>query len=401
MARRPAATALAIALAIGGVGCEEAARDPGDVTVARAAVSSATEGWAINYPKQRKIFFAHDRLWLFYSDGADAVVRTSADGRAFSDAALVREEMVFGHRIGLAFDGAFFHYACSSALEGEDVLYRRGLPRDDGTIAWDAEQVVLDVPAGQNAMYPKVVVDSDGRPWVTFMRFTGGFMTAPQEAVVVRSSRDDGIWETAPGSPFVLVAGSVETYPDALGVALASGGTYWVYDRDGEDFYRGRRFADGAWGAEETITETRQRYALFDAIAIGDEVHLAYGGGTIRHRARAADGSWGREVVVAGGGASGHVALSDAGDALIVTWLDLDGDRVVQRERARDGSWGPLLLAVDAAPEGGLAGARLGINLGALEDATAGPFRAAVATTVGSGPPFTLLVATRARADAP
>src|SRR5690606_22802196 len=96
--------------------------------------------------------------------------------------------------------------------------------------AWDAEeQIAFDVPDAQSVLYPKVLADASGHPWIAFMLFEGGFETAPQRAMVVRSSRADGVWETASGFPFALSGPSTETFPDPLGVALASGGTYWIW----------------------------------------------------------------------------------------------------------------------------------------------------------------------------
>ena len=196
---------------------------------------------------------------------------------------MVREEAVFGHRCALAYDGTSLHSACCLALPGADVFYRRGVPADDGlSIAWDEDQVAFDVPDVQSVLYPKVLVDASGHPWVAFMLFEGGFETAPQRAMIVRSSRTDGIWETAAGFPFALSAPSTETFPDPLGVALASGGTYWIWDPDGASPYVGRPWSEvGGFGPEERISEGAHRHGLFDAVAEGDDVHVSYGGGPV------------------------------------------------------------------------------------------------------------------------
>jgi hypothetical protein len=381
-----------IALALVAASCAEGVIVPGDVLVAEVATSSALDGWAVNYPKQRKVLFMAGRLWVFYADGSDTLARSTADGSSFSEPQLVREGMVFGHRCGFAFDGAFVHYACCEALAGSDVLYRRGEPHEDGTITWDAEQVAFEVPPLQSVLYPKVLVDAESKPWVAFMLFEGGFETAPQSAIVTRSIRADGVWETAPEFPFVLVSDSTETYPDPVGVALSRGGTYWVYDLDGEQTYRGRPWTPAAgWGTEEQVSTTRHSYALFDAAAEGDSVHVAYYGDGVRHRARGTDGRWGPETEIGAG--SGHVSIAAlGGDRAMITWLDLDGERVLQREVGAGGSGSPLLV-MDAGDEG-LAGARLGINLNGLA-APAGPFLSAITTTVGQAAPYRVLLATR------
>jgi hypothetical protein len=373
--------------------CHQPATDPHDVTLVDVATSSAQEGWAVNYPKQRKLLFMAGRLWLFYSDGIEMRVRSTIDGRSLTAPLTVRAGMVFGHRCAFAFDGTFVHYACCDALPGSDIFYRRGRPSADGTIAWATdEQVAFAVPDQQSVLYPKIVVDVAGRVWVAWMLFEGGFMVAPQTARVTRSSRTDGTFVAADGFPFTLSPPSTDTYPDPLGVALGSDATYWIYDPDGSSTYRGRPWtASGGWGPEEEITTTKQSYALFDAVAEGDVVHLSFGDGTNRYRRRDADGHWGDESVVGYGSGHSSIALRGEGHA-VVTWLDLDGNRVLERE-VWEGGMGPALILVDGGSDG-LAGTRLGINLNGIA-AAAGGFRSAAMTTLGTQSPFRVVLATR------
>ena len=384
---------LALVALLALAGCDDPVTDPGDVRVVELATSTAMEGWAVNYPKQRKVLFIGERLWLFYSDGADLLARTTLDGATLTEPFVVREDAVFGHRCALAYDGTSLHSACCLALPGADVFYRRGVPAADGlSIAWDEEQVAFDVPDAQSVLYPKVLVDAAGHPWVAFMLFEGGFETAPQRAMIVRSSRTDGIWETAAGFPFALSAPSTETFPDPLGVALASGGTYWIWDPDGASPYVGRAWSeDGGFGPEERISEGAHRHGLFDAVAEGDDVHVSYGGGTVLYRRRDAGGRWSAERAVTGRG-SGHTSIASLGGGrALVTWLDVAGRRVVQREIG-DGFTGPATLVLDAGDDG-IAG-RLSINLNGLA-APAGPFRTAITAVLGTGPPYRVVLATR------
>jgi len=385
-------SALAVALA----GCLEGpVVDRGDVRVVELASSTATEGWAVNYPKQRKVLFMRGRLWLFYSDGRDLLARTTLDGETLTAPFVVREEAVFGHRCAFAYDGASLHSACCLALPGADVFYRRGVPSEDGlSIAWDGdEQIAFDVPDAQSVLYPKILADASGRPWVAFMLFEGGFETAPQRAMVVRSSRADGVWATASGFPYALSAPSTETFPDPLGVALASGGTYWIWDPDGESHYVGRVWTEEAgFGSEEQISEGRHRHGLFDAVADGDEVHVSYGGGAVHYRHRDPSGRWSMERTVISRHGSGHTSIASLGDGrALVTWLDVEGRRTVQREIGADFT-GPATLVLDAGSDG-IAG-RLGINLNGLA-APAGGLRSAITATLGAGPTYRVVLATR------
>jgi len=405
LVRHARARALALALSSGALAAaalaacgstDEVVVDRGDVRVVDVATSNAQEGWAVNYPKQRKVLFMAGRLWVFYADGTSMLARSTTNGVTLSDPIVVRDDAVFGHRCAFAFDGTALHSACCSALPGSDVFYRRGVPSADGTIAWDGdEQVAFDVPDTQSVLYPKVIV-AGGRPWVAFMLFEGGFETAPQRAMVTRSARTDGTWETdtAGGFPFALSAASTQTFPDPLGVALASGDTYWIWDPDGDAAYTGRAFHErSGWGAEEQISLRAHRHGLFDAVANGDDLHVSYGGGLVYYRRRAADGTWSPERTVTPHG-SGHTSISTLGPSrALVTWLDYDGNRVVQREMSADGTTtGPATLVLGAGDDG-LAGT-LGINLNGLA-APGGPFASAVTATLGAGPPYRVVLATR------
>ncbi|MBL8912672.1 MAG: hypothetical protein JNM17_18405 [Archangium sp.] len=101
--------ALAAALLSNGCNCGPRATDVVRTTI---ATSTADEGWAVNYPKQRKVLWMAERLWVFYADGANLVVQSSTDGVSFSEPSVVKSQGVFGHRCMFAFDGTYVHSAC-------------------------------------------------------------------------------------------------------------------------------------------------------------------------------------------------------------------------------------------------------------------------------------------------
>lgn len=292
--------ALALAVLISGCNCGPRANDVVRTTI---ATSTADEGWAVNYPKQRKVLWMAERLWVFYADGVNLVVRSSTDGVAFTEPSVVKSQGVFGHRCMFAFDGTFVHSACCLAGLNDDVFYRRGLPSSDGSIAWDAEQLAFDVAPTENVLYPKVVIDRGGHPWIGFVLFTGGQTQAPpNRAMVTRSSRSDGIWETASGFPRALSDDGTETFPDPLGVALENGDVYWAWVPDGDAPLTGQRWNDdGPVGERELLSSGKQRHGHFNALAVGDDVHLVFGAGVLSYRMRRADGALTREVTAGAG----------------------------------------------------------------------------------------------------
>jgi len=343
-------------------------------------------GWSVNYPGQRKVFEVAGRLWLFYADGGDALFRTSLDGVSWSGPAVIRHQTTFGHRIAFWHDGQALHYAHCNAEQDDPVVYRRGVLNADGTIAWTLpEQTVFTPPTGLNVMYPKVIVDSLGQPWVAFMLYRGGFNTAPYDALVTHSTRSDGSWATAAGFPVTLVSQNTTAYPDPLGVALGGGKTYWIYNRNNpDDTYYGRPWNGHAWDGEERATLSHSEYGLYNMVADGDVVHLVFGGGTLRYRQRDAAGRWAGEETVAQG-ASGHASIARVGqDDAVVSWLDEGAHQVLMRRRLSGGVWTSVGLLADESTDT-LANPELGINLNGLVDASGSFLVAAPYTTVSDG----------------
>lgn len=368
-------------------GC--AAGDPVDPTrMVRSVVATvaADHGWSVNYPKQRKLFRIHGRFWLFYSDGRDAVLRTSADGRTWSEPSRVHPGGHYGHRDSFAFDGRYLHLAHCAAGANEPVVYRRGEPRPDGTIDWSAPpQRVFAVRSGGNVMYPKVIVDDGGHPWVAFVHCRGGPHEAPYDAVVIRSAARDGRWATAEGFPHRLVKDIEGNYPDPVGAALTGGKVGWLVNGAPGTRYQAHLW-DGRWAPAEQLSQGPSTYGLLNAVAEGDALHAVYRAGALRYRKRGADGRWGPELTVSRR-AGGHATITLAGpDRVLIGWPER---RALAFREVAAGAPGPVrqLLASEQ-PMAGWARTR-GINHNALQTAVDG-YDLAVAYTTGEARPFTL-----------
>jgi hypothetical protein len=351
--------------------------------------SNVKNGWAVNYPKQRKLFFMSGLIWIFYSDGNDAVYKTSEDGLDWSAPATFRKGSSLGHRIGCWFDGTYIHYAQCTANKGDDVVYRSGTPNKNGTITWSApEQTAYEVPAGKNVMYPKVIVDSSGAPWVAFMLYDGGFNKPPYDAIVTTSSTTNGTWKTASGFPYTLVDNNTTSYPDPVGVPMTKGKTFWVYNKNVmDDTYYGRNWNGRSWDSEETVTRSHSSYSLYNLVADGDDIHMVFGGGTVKYRKRDYRAGWGKEYVLTGS-ASGHTSITRTGqDSLIVTWLDCSKHSVAYREMVK-GQWASPVAWINESIDR-LANPRLGINSNALV-ASSKSMQLAVVYTTGRSSPYKL-----------
>lgn len=361
-----------------------------NTTTTLVSTTETNHGWAINYPKQRKVFFMSGRLWVFYSDGRDAVFSSSIDGIHWNAPTVFGRDGHFGHRFGCWFDGTYLHYALCTAALGADVFYRRGMPGADGTIVWTTEeQVAYDTPPDKNVMYPKVIVDSEGHPWISFMELVYQEPnTPPYDAFVLKSSANDGTWKIVDNFPFPLVKQKIIAgYPDPVGVPLTNGKTLWFYNThlNGDDIYASRIWNGHAWEAEEVVVNPGSPYSFFNAVADGDDVHVVHGAGTIYYQKRTWGTGLGKEEMIADN-ASGHASITCLGpDNVIATWLDLSNNTVCYREMSK-GTWLPPVVWAGASSEG-LAGA--GINLNTLITASE-PFRNAAVYTTGIASPFNI-----------
>ena len=359
--------------------------------IVRSLVSttSANNGWAVNYPKQRKVFHMAGLIWVFYSDGTNGVFRTSADGETWSAPTMFGAGGHFGHRFGGWFDGTYFHYAlCTSAL-GADVHYRRGKPNPDGTMTWSAPvQVAHDTPHDMNVMYPKIIVDAKGCPWISFTQLVYQVSnTPPYYAMVLKAATNDGIWTTAPNFPFTLVQKTVEGYPDPIGATLTNGKTLWFYNTyiDDQYVYAARGWNGSQWEDEEVVASTDSPYSFFNVVGDEDDVHVVHGNGTIFYQKRFHGTGWNQPFAVASN-ASGHTSITRVGpDHAIVTWLDLSNNSVQFRELA-EGTWGHAVMLVDESADR-LADPANGINMNTIVNSSE-HFMHAVAYSTGDASPF-------------
>jgi len=94
---------------------------------------------AIDLPSQRKTFYAKELFWVFYSDGANLVYKTSADGIDWSSKVTVAPCKT-GEQFSVWYNGSHVAY---TRKYGTSIYYRLGIPQSNGTIVWCApEQTV-------------------------------------------------------------------------------------------------------------------------------------------------------------------------------------------------------------------------------------------------------------------
>ena len=225
-------------------------------------------GLILDYPFQRKLFYASGRHWLFYSDGTNFVYKTSVGGVVWSDSTTIRA-CVASDYISVWLDDTSIHYVCAVASK---IFYRKGTLNSDGTISWDAiEQVVRPAVAGIDYAYPSITVDSDGYPWIGYRRHDAGI---PEYCpYVIKSSTRDGTWTTPGGWPERL-SGINDRDWLVLVLPLTALKIYVIYSRLNQTI-KGKLY-DGGWGVEETCTTNTMGLGAFSAVSENDDVHLVF-----------------------------------------------------------------------------------------------------------------------------
>ena len=367
-------------------------------------------GWAIDYPKQRKVFYISGIYWIFYANNTfdytsaydNFVYKTSSDLIHWSDYHLIKSNTMSGNRFGLWFDGTYIHYAHNNVANGEPVMYRRGTPHVDGTITWEPERVAYNTPANSDVKYTAVIVDGDGYPWVYTMQFDNGNQQQPYTAMVIRNDKKDGsgTWTVSNLTHAVnfYINATNYTLPMPVGCPLTGSKTYWVYLNSTQPATYVGKLWDGTSWIEEKIPVDAKADSLYNVVCDGDDVHLSYA--NIKYAKRTWGLGWGNNfTVTSDAGSSGHQVITKTGtNSVVVIWENKVTDHLWYREMI-DGVWQPKVDWIDESAEhfaaylGTASGNRTqGVNINGLVDS--GGFAKIVNVyTTGSPPEYKLKVA--------
>jgi len=75
------------------------------------SVAATSTTASFSHPYERKAFSANGRYWVFYSDGTDAVYKTSTDGISWSSTNVVKSGEAYGSDFSVWFNGTNVFYA--------------------------------------------------------------------------------------------------------------------------------------------------------------------------------------------------------------------------------------------------------------------------------------------------
>jgi len=244
---------------------------------------------SIRLPTQGTVFYANGRFWVFYQDLSDNFAyKTSTDGSSWSSETILASPVnLFAANFDIYFDGTNVHYARNKEQSGSGypgLYYRKGVPESNGTITWAAaEQTVLNPDTYTYVADMSLTVDSGGYPWIGY-----GDIGGDKEPYIITSDNNDGTWSTTSGYPLNI---DDTDYAIPKVVAQTSGKVYTLivqyYPIKAEDVIYGYPYNGSSWGSRETVSSSTLKmgasggtYAMEDAIADGDEIHLVFHAGT-------------------------------------------------------------------------------------------------------------------------
>lgn len=237
---------------------------------AQSTIDAAAGAHAIDFPYQRKSFYANGRYWIFYGNGGQMCYRSSADGVTWSAKTNIRA-CGSGQWFSVTFDGTYVHYACYNEVgfpaPTGTLYYRMGMPGATGVITWSAaEQTVITPDVCSNV---SIAADSNGYPWILYKN-TGLNLQS------VHSITKDGTWTMAAGDPLTVKAGADGWY--GVIVALTGGKMLAVYaNMNIAGTLKAKRY-DSGWlgevGSATTIPTSHASY--FSVVAQSDAAHIVF-----------------------------------------------------------------------------------------------------------------------------
>ena len=153
------------------------------------------------------------------------------------------------------------------------VEYRACTPNNDGTVTWVSSAQRISAVGSQ--LSGNIALDSEGYPWVIFFEVIGG----ANELTVKKSSTKDGTWTTDDTvTKVVLTTASDPSYFGGAVIAQTAGKMYFLFTNWHNTKLGGWQY-DPATGwdvAAVTISSNNVSFDVYDAIADGDDILLAY-----------------------------------------------------------------------------------------------------------------------------
>jgi hypothetical protein len=150
---------------------------PSGSSYSPTVVTNTTNPQAIFLSYERKVFFAQDHWWVFYSDGVHFVYRTSTDGISWNSPTILasggytQSSGTFSTWVR----GNTFYYVTvptDVSFPGNFFLYRYGTFNSDGTIRWEVPETSAPT-SYSSAFEDSITIDNSGNMWVAVNTLAG------------------------------------------------------------------------------------------------------------------------------------------------------------------------------------------------------------------------------------
>ncbi len=242
-------------------------------TIDPVTVASSNYQFATGYSQQRKACFANGRYWLFYSDGANLVWRSSPDSITWGTANVVRASIA-GQQDSVWCDSSNHLYYAYADFSSSSFQYRYGTLNPDGSISWlipETSQATTNTHAGSPFISATsttdvwVVVESGGSH-IEAWKYSGTWAKVKDVAETVTSPPAAMLIPLSSSSKKALVysGNDASTYATIYVTTTSDGGNTW-----------------------SVAVSPASSYAMFysAATALGDTLHFAglYTSGGVRY----------------------------------------------------------------------------------------------------------------------
>jgi hypothetical protein len=231
-------------------------------------IGTSTSQFGVAYPFQKKVFFANGRWWFFYWNGTNLGWRTSIDGISWSNFTIY----------GALSSGVYFsiwydelnNKTCLVRNSGSALMYRQGTANADGTITWDADEVVATNYYVGTYAYPTICKDSSGYPWVAYNDGTGIVRVCKATATDGSTwGSTNSLWSGI-SSACILIIPLTDNKMMAIMVKTNSGPQSRLYDGT-------MPYNPNNWQNAVVINAAQSQLDhTFDAVVDGDNVHFVY-----------------------------------------------------------------------------------------------------------------------------
>jgi|GEM_PF-2374270 len=300
-------------------------------------------------------YIAKDLIWVFYSDGENAVWRTKHldETAAWSGKSTIFNESNGSH-FHVTFDGEYFHFIHQVAepqSEWGDLEYVRAKPEKDGSMTFDTPVTVYTDDSWKvSDRHFTIKVDHLKNPWIVTKVRSGN----SYKAIVLSSTASDGTWQDRPGFPKDL--SNTTTYDingRAPNIIEKDEGEILFTWRNHEASNSGMRArlwtadpgdpaGEGSLGDEETTTIGSTDASSANTSVVSPEPGVVLLNSNTVVARRNADGTW--QSVTPPSGLNQVFSNSMSVEDGVVRLWDIDGNNIRYRETSDNGStWGPIV----------------------------------------------------------